>query len=114
MLIGMGETLSAVATPGPTMPANVAAANQITSQQPYWNQIISLSQNPLANANAATNTLTPSQVSASISMAVQQYKSAPAALQAQTLQQFEALWQFMPTFLQNAPIVDAWSQQNGL
>jgi hypothetical protein len=103
---GVGQSLQAVA--GPTMPANVAAANTAVTLQPYYNIILQLGQNPPGTQTNATTGITSSASSvlppgwATLSGSQQQAMLAP----------YLSTWQYLPTYLANAPIVDAWDQQN--
>ena len=108
----IGQT-SVEAFAGPTMPANVASANNIITTQPYYNLIIQLAQSPMSSASG-NNTITASQVSAAVAQQLPAIKSlSPSQLQTQ-IAPLLALWSFLPTYLANAPIVDAWNQQNGI
>jgi hypothetical protein len=106
--IGLGITVEAQA--GPTMPANVEAASNIITQQPYWNELISLVQTPLASASGP-NIMSASSIASGL---VSNYQSAAPATQQQILAQLEALWSILPAYLANAPIVDAWDAANNL
>lgn len=111
--LGMGQAsvsspTAFVAQAGPTMPANVGAANNIITQQPENNLIISLSQQLGGGVNPI------SAIPGQLANAVAQYKAVPASSQQALIQPLLALWSFLPSYLANAPIVDAWGQQNGL
>jgi hypothetical protein len=95
-----------VAVAGPAMPSNVGAANNIITQQPYWNQIIGIAQ-PLGGG-----VYPMSQASTLAASAAEQYKALPAAAQQSELAQLNSLYAFLPQFLQNAPTVDAWDTAN--
>lgn len=96
------------AVAGPTMPANVAVANNILGTQPYANLIISYGQ------ALGGGIVTSQEIQSGVQNAVQQYDALSPAMQQTQLQQLYALWNFLPSYLSNAPIVDAWFQQNGL
>ena len=112
MRISMGQ-INLVATAGPTEPPNVMTASSATFQQPYWNEIIRISQNPLGNPSAASNILPTSGIPAAVMAAVAQYNAAPASTQQTTLQQYQALYSYLPTLLTNAAILDAWLTAQG-
>ena len=109
---GMGQNTSAVATAWPTMPANVAAADTIITTQPYYNLIVSLGSAPLApNNTTGVNAPTPITMIASTSQTQAQLAAMSPAQQTAALAPYLALWNFLPQYLVNAPIVDAWDQQ---
>jgi hypothetical protein len=96
------------ATAGPTMPANVAAANNIITQQPENNLIIQLAQ------QLGGGVYPISSIPGQMAGMVAQYKAIPASDQQVMIQPLLALWSFLPTYLANAPTVDAWGSQNGV
>jgi len=99
------------ATALPPAPANVQSAQGVLGQMPYYNLIIQLTQNSLADAQS-DNVLSDSQLSTNVQTAVATYKHLPPQSQQSIIQQYSALWLFLPTYITNARIVDDYNQQN--
>ena len=110
MVLGLGQSIQATA--GPTMPANVATASTAMNVQPYAGLIVSMGPIPGANvsgpASANVVTVTPAVVANMVAT----YNALPTTVQSQQLQQLFGLWSFLPSFISNAAIVDAWQNAN--